>query len=202
MSRGRFVVLEGGEGSGKSTQVPMLAQRLREGGREVVVTFEPGATARGRRMRELLLDDHSDLDARAELLLIAADRAQHVAEVVSPALERGADVVSDRFAPSTLAYQGIARALGVDAVEAVSGFAAVGVEPDVVVVIDVDDATAEDRKRGEPDRLESAGAEFHRVVRQAYRDLARGRDWIVVDGSGSPDDVGEAIWTAVRSRLQ
>ena len=88
MTRGRFVVLEGGEGSGKSTQVPKLAERMRERGREVVVTFEPGATARGRRMRELLLDDHSDIDPRAELLLIAADRAQHVAEVVEPGRRR------------------------------------------------------------------------------------------------------------------
>jgi dTMP kinase len=200
-ARGRFIVLEGGEGCGKSTQLPRLAQRLRAAGREVVVTFEPGATARGARLRELLLDDHSDLDPRAELLLIAADRAQHVAEVVAPALARGADVVSDRFSPSTLVYQGAARGLGVDEAARVSTFAAAGIEPDLVIVIDVPDDLGEARVGGVPDRLEAAGVEFHRRVRAAYRELAPEHGWVVVDGRGDADDVEAAIWAAVEDRL-
>lgn len=199
--RGLFLVLEGGEGCGKSTQVPRLAQRLRDAGRDVLVTFEPGATARGARLRQLLLDDHSDLDPRAELLLIAADRAQHVAEVVAPALARGTDVVSDRFAPSTLVYQGVARGLGVDEVAAVSRFASGGLEPDLVVVIDVPDAVAEARAGTFPDRLEAAGADFHRTVRAAYRDLAPAHGWVVVDGTGTPDEVEAEIWKAVEGFL-
>src|SRR5262249_4074415 len=112
-----FVVVEGGEGVGKSTQVERLAAALRSDGREVVVTFEPGDTQVGRDLRTALLHADADLDPRAELLLLLADRAQHVAEVIRPALGRGAVVVCDRYMPSTLAYQGIARGLGVDAVE-------------------------------------------------------------------------------------
>jgi dTMP kinase len=200
-SRGRFLVVEGGEGCGKSTQVPRLARRLRDLGREVIVTFEPGATPRGAQLRDLLLDDHSHLDRRAELLLIAADRAQHVAEVVEPALARGADVVSDRYSPSTLAYQGVARGLGVDAVARVSEFAAAGVEPDLVVVLDVPDAVALERAAALPDRLESAGAEFHAAVRAAYRELAAARGWEIVDGSAPRDEVEAEIWRVVSTRL-
>ncbi|MCZ7535369.1 MAG: dTMP kinase [Acidimicrobiia bacterium] len=154
---GRFVVLEGGEGSGKSTQVPLLAQRLGATGREVVVTFEPGATKRGAELRRFLLHDGDPLDARAELLVMAADRAQHVAQVVRPALARGADVVCDRFEPSSLAYQGAARGLGVEAVESVSRWATGGLVADLVVVLDVPDDLAESRVPEERDRLESEG---------------------------------------------
>lgn len=201
MTRGRLVVVEGGEGSGKSTQVPRLAARLREAGREVVVTFEPGATARGRQIRDVLLEHHTPLEPRAELLLMAADRAQHVGEVVEPALARGADVVSDRFTPSTLAYQGVARGLGVDEVERITTFATGGLEPDVVVVLDVADEVAESRLPADRDRVEDAGATFHAAVRAAYRDLAASRGWVVVDGTATADDVEAAIWSVVADRL-
>ncbi len=198
---GRFVVLEGGEGSGKSTQVPLLARRLRAAGREVVVTFEPGATNRGAELRRFLLDGEEPLDARAELLVMAADRAQHVAQVVRPALERGVDVVCDRFEPSSLAYQGAARGLGVDAVESVSRWATGGVVPDLVVVIDVDDDLAESRVPAARDRLESEGAAFHASVRAAYRVLAADRGWAVVDGAPPPAEVAEAVWAVVAARF-
>jgi dTMP kinase len=199
--RGVFIVLEGGEGSGKSTQAQMLARRLRADGRDVVETFEPGGTARGALLRSVLLDDETPLDPRAELLLLAADRAQHVSELIEPALERGAVVVCDRFSPSTLVYQGVARGLGVDAVEAIDRFAAQGAQPDVVVVLDVSDSVARERLPEARDRFERAGADFHASVRAAYRDLALERGWIVVTGAAAPDVVAAAVWTAVTPHL-
>ncbi len=198
---GWFVVIEGGEGSGKSTQVALLGERFRAFGRETVVTREPGGTDRGAQIRELLLHDHARVDVRAELLLMLADRAQHVADVIRPALARGAVVVSDRFAPSTLVYQGIGRELGVETVERMSEWATGGLEPNLVVVLDVDDETAALRMTGAPDRLEDAGAEFHRSVREGYRLLAPMYGWAVIDGGGLIDDVSDDVWVAVRHIL-
>jgi dTMP kinase len=197
---GRLVVLEGGEGSGKSTQAALLARRLREHGREVVETFEPGATALGARVRELLLHGAA-LEPRAELLLLAADRAQHVAEIVRPALARGADVVSDRYAPSTLAYQGRARGLGVDVVASISRFAADGLEPDVVVVLDVARDEARARRPRASDRFERAPDDFHDAVVAAYRELSIAHGWAVVDGSGPPGEVAARVWDTCAALL-
>ena len=194
---GHFVVLEGGEGIGKSTQVARLAARLSERGVDVVTTFEPGATERGAALRQLLLHDGAPLDPRAELLLMAADRAAHVREVVRPALAAGKVVVCDRFAPSTLTYQGVGRGLGVEAVEAVSAFATDGLQPDLVIVLDVDDAVAARRRPVAEDRMERAGAEFHARVRAAYRELAARYGWVVVDGAGAVDAVADAVWAVV-----
>ncbi|HEX5616431.1 MAG TPA: dTMP kinase [Acidimicrobiia bacterium] len=191
------MVLEGGEGSGKSTQVAALAARLRADGRDVVETLEPGGTSLGRELRALLLHHDGPLDARAELLLLLADRAQHVHEVVEPALARGADVVSDRYTPSTLAYQGVARDLGVDEVARSSRWAAGGLEPDLVIVLDVAPETAVARGASGRDRFERAGVEFDARVRAAYRDLAREHGWPLVDASGSPDEVAAEVWRHV-----
>jgi dTMP kinase len=196
---GAFIVLEGGEGSGKSTQARLLADRVRADGREVVETFEPGGTARGAALRAALLDDDSPLDAHAELLLMAADRAQHVAEVIAPALARGAVVVCDRFSPSTLTYQGVGRGLGVDVVDAVDSLATRDAQPDIVIVLDVADEIARSRVPAARDRLERAGDEFHSIVRAAYRDLAPSRGWKIVDGSAEPSAVAEAVWAVVAS---
>src|SRR5438067_5631560 len=136
-ARPAFIVLEGGDGAGKSTQAGILVARLRDRGREVVATREPGATKAGATIRALVLGG-GDLDPRAEALLIAADRAEHVAEVIRPALGRGAVVVSDRYVPSSLAYQGVGRGLGVDEVARLSAWATGGLEPDLVIVFDVD----------------------------------------------------------------
>jgi dTMP kinase len=198
---GVFVVLEGGEGSGKSTQARILADRLRGEGREVIETFEPGGTARGARLRSVLLDDDTPLDPRAELLLLAADRAQHVAELIVPALEQGAVVVCDRYSPSTLVYQGVARGLGVDVVAEIDRFAAQDAVPDVVVVLDVSDAVALQRLPEARDRFERAGAKFHAAVRAAYRDLAAERGWVVVAGDAALDVVAAEVWNAVSPLL-
>ena len=198
---GAFIVLEGGDASGKSTQAVLLAGRLRELGRDVVETFEPGATPAGAAIRVLLLDGDGPIDPATEALLLAADRAQEVVEVIRPALARGADVVSDRYAPSSLAYQGVGRGLGVDAVEKLNRWATAGLDPDLVVVLDVDDAVAAARRTGPGDRLERAGTEFHAAVRDAYRTLATDRDWVVLDGDADVTTVAERVWEVVRERL-
>jgi dTMP kinase len=197
---GRFVVVEGGDGSGKSTQCVRLVDALRARGLDVVATVEPGGTPLGRELRRLLLDGGA-VDARAEALLMAADRAEHVATVVRPALARGAWVVTDRHVPSSLVYQGVVRALGVDEVAALSEFATGDLVPDLVVVLDVDDAVAESRRAPGSDRLEREGQDFHAAVRGAYRDLAARFGWTVVDGSGAPDAVTERLVAVVRERL-
>ena len=200
--RSRFVVLEGGDGSGKSTQVTRLAARLRADGRTVVETFEPGATALGSRIRALVLDGPGASvagaapDPTTEALLMAADRAQHVAEVIRPALDRGEWVVSDRFVPSSLVYQGVARGLGVEAVATASSWATGGLEPDLVVVLDVDDDVA-DARRDESDRLEREGSDFHASVRAGYRALAASHGWTVVDANGPPELVADLVWKVV-----
>jgi dTMP kinase len=199
---GRFVVIEGGDASGKSTQAALLVERLRGLGRDVVLTFEPGATEAGAEIRELLLHSAGSIEPLAETLLLAADRAQEVADIVRPALARGADVVSDRYVPSSLAYQGVGRGLGIEKVEKLNRWATGGLEPDVVVVLDVDDAVAASRRAVPGDRLERAGAEFHAAVRNAYRSLAAERGWALVDGNADVDVVAERVWGVVRERLE
>lgn len=198
---GRFVVLEGGDGSGKSTQLRRLAAWLRGRGVDVVETFEPGATEAGAAMRELLLHRPEPIDPVAEALLMAADRAQHVATVIRPALARGAWVLSDRFLPSSLVYQGVVRGLGVDAVAELNRLAVGEVAPDLVVLLDVDDAVAEARRGSESDKLEAEGAAFHARVRAAYRDLARTNGWVTVDANGALDDVAAALQRALSPLL-
>ncbi len=195
------MVFEGGEGSGKSTQARLLAERW-----GALLSFEPGGTAMGARLREMLLDPaNADLDARAEALLMAADRAQHVATVLRPALNRGKDVVCDRFVGSSLAYQGHARGLGVEEIEDISAFATDGLTPDLVVLLEVDAGEAQRRlaAAGKPDRFESAGAEFHHRVAEGYRMVAAHNldRWVVLDGTGPVDEVAERVAAVVSDRL-
>jgi dTMP kinase len=196
----RFVVLEGGDATGKSTQVHLLAARLREAGHDVVETFEPGATHLGARLRTLLLDEDGPIDPIAEALLMAADRAEHVAGVVRPAMQRGAWVVSDRFEPSSLAYQGVGRGLGVAEVGQLNELATAGIVPDLVVVLDLAPEVARERL-GRRDRMEGEGDAFALAVHEAYRDLARSRGWALVDAAGDVDTVADAIWAVVEERL-
>jgi dTMP kinase len=195
MSRGRLIAFEGGEASGKSTQAAALAERL-----GALLTREPGGTALGRRVRDLVLDpDAAELHPRAEALLLAADRAQHVAELVAPALAAGQDVVTDRFSGSTLAYQGYGQGLRVDDLVWLSRWASDGLEPDLVVLLDVEPVVAVARQGGRPlDRLEARDAGVHQRVRDGYRALAQAdsRRWAVVDGSGSESAVAARVWEA------
>jgi len=198
---GRFVVLEGGEGSGKSTQAKRLAKRLEAAGRETLLTHEPGHTPLGESIRKLLLHEDWDLTPRAELLLMLADRAQHTSEVIRPALADGKVVVCDRFTPSSMTYQGVGRGLGVEPVEQISAFAAGGLEADLVVVLDLADDIASARVAAERDRMERAGEDFHDAVRHAYRSLAERYGWTLVDGSGTRDEVAARVWAAVEPVL-
>lgn len=184
---GRFIVFEGGEGSGKSTQARLLAEA-----RGALLTHEPGDTELGTTVRRLVLGPGGGpLDARAEALLLLADRAQHVATVIRPALESGRDVVCDRFSGSTLAYQGYGRGLDVGSLETMSRWASGGLEPDVVVLLDV----VAGRSTGTPDRMEAEDAAFHARVAGGYRTLAAADPdrWIVVDGSGTIDEVAARV---------
>jgi dTMP kinase len=198
---GRFIVLEGGEGVGKSTQVVELTRRLRAHGCRVHETREPGGTQLGTAIRGVLLHSDDPLDVHAELLLLLADRAQHVAEVIRPRVAAGEIVVCDRFVPSTLAYQGAARGVGVEIVEELSAWAAQGVTPDLVIVLDLPDEIAEARVAKERDRLERAGDEFHAKVRAAYRELAASRGWALVGALGPPDEVAARVWKVVEPIL-
>ena len=206
MSRGRFVVLEGGDGSGKSTQSARLATWLRAQGLTVVETFEPGSGPTGAILRELLLHGPESVAPVTEALLMAADRAQHVAAEIEPALARGDWVVCDRYVPSSLVYQGVVRELGVDVVEQLSAVATAGLAPDVVVLLDVSDAIAEmrradARRTDDGDRLEREGSAFHASGRAAYRDLAPERGWVVVDADGEVEGVAQLVVDAVAPLL-
>ncbi|WP_419924445.1 dTMP kinase [Candidatus Poriferisocius sp.] len=196
---GRLIAFEGGEAVGKSTQARLLAERL--GAR---LTFEPGATELGAQIRFLVLDKADLLvSPRAEALLMAADRAQHVAEVIRPALQAGVDVVTDRFIGSSLAYQGLGRGLGADEVLALSLFATGGLRADLVVVLEVDDEVVRKRQASPGDRIESEAAEFHRRVVEGYRTLAEQNpdQWVVIDGDRPVGEVAEAVFAAVQERL-
>jgi dTMP kinase len=196
-----FIVVEGGEGVGKSTQVDLLVERLQAAGHAVDKTREPGGTQRGAELRERLLHDPRGVDPDEELELMLEDRRIHLEERIAPDLEQGIVVVCDRFSPSTLAYQGVARGLGLEKVEAKIRAVIGNVEPDVVVVLDLPDDVAEARLTGDRDRFERAGTEFHARVRAAYRELAPERGWVIVDASGAPAEVADRVWAAVAPHL-
>ncbi|MBW8059292.1 MAG: dTMP kinase [Solirubrobacterales bacterium] len=193
-----FVSLEGIDGSGKSTQARLLAEAL---GPETLLIREPGGTGAAERIRELLAEPALELDPLAELLLFLAARADLTARVIRPALDAGRDVVSDRFADSSVAYQGAARGLGVGEVISLTGSATEGLWPDLTVLLRVDPEVGMDRADGD-DRFESEGLELQRAVAQAYEEIAKiaSDRVVVVDGEGTVEEVHERVMEAVRSR--
>lgn len=195
-----YIAFEGAEGCGKSTQAGRLGEAL-----DAVITRETGGTAIGRRLREILHDTSvADLDVHAETLIVAADRAQHLAEVVRPALAAGRHVVSDRSVYSTLAYQGHGRGLPIDEVRRINEWAVGETWPDLVVLLTVPDYVAAERMRKRQlDRFEQAGDDFHRRVDNGFAEMAAAdpAHWIVVGASGPKDDVANLIRNAVRQRL-
>jgi dTMP kinase len=196
-----FVTFEGGDGSGKSTQAELAAAFLAESGREVVATREPGGTPLGERIRELLLDG-PEMSAWAEASLFAAARAELAERVIRPALARGAIVVSDRYVDSSLAYQGVARGLGVDRVLDLNA-AVADLLPDRTFVLLVDEATAAARLGRRPDRIEREGADFRAAVDEGYREVAgRFPDRVVVlDGSLEREELAARVREELSARV-
>ncbi|MEA2514481.1 MAG: dTMP kinase [Thermomicrobiales bacterium] len=195
---GIFIVFEGPEGSGKTTQARRLATRLSAQGRDVVLTREPGGTPIGEQVRTILLDQtNCAMLPETEALLYSAARAQHVGDVIRPALERGAVVICDRFADSTLAYQGGGRGLSMDDLRAIQRLATGGLTPTLRILVDLPVEVGLRRRFGvedEVNRLDVAGIEFHRRVRSAYLEMAAlDQSWIVIDGDDSVDVVEERI---------
>lgn len=207
MHPGLFITLEGIEGSGKSTQQARLAEHLRGLGHEVVQTREPGGTPTGDRIRAILLDPAlPELSPTTEMLLFAASRAQHVRELLRPALARGAVVLCDRYLHSSLAYQAWARGLGRDAVLAANAPAVDGLLPDVILLLDmsVESAFARAAERGRLDRIELAGRGFHHAVHAGFH-TERDRDperFVTIDATGSADAVFTRIMAAITPRLE
>lgn len=196
---GRLIAFEGGEGSGKSTQAKVLADRI-----GALLTFEPGDTVLGASVRSILLDKEDlEITPRAEALLMAADRAQHVDEVIRPALATGRTVVTDRYIPSSVAYQGFGRQLDPTEIANLSAWATNDLLPDLVLLLVVPPSVSLERTGGPRDRLEGAGADFHKRVhdgflQQAIHDTDR---FAVIDGRRPPADVAEAIWDVVSLRF-
>ncbi len=201
--RGWFISFEGGDGSGKSTQLRLLTEALNEEGAPVLATREPGGTDLGLQLRNLVQHGPEDVDARTEALLYAADRAYHVATVIRPALDQGLTVLEDRYIDSSVAYQGAARQLGTEEVEGLSLWATENLLPDLTLLFDVPVELGLERAGATPDRLERAGIDFHRRVRQQYLALADAHPdrIIVIDGVGSVQEVfhrmTRALWEAV-----
>jgi dTMP kinase len=195
---GRFIVFEGGEACGKSTQSQLLARRL-----GALLTHEPGGTRLGMAVRNLVLDiENSELDPNAEALLIAADKAQHVAQVIRPALEQG-DVVCDRFVASSLVYQGFGRGVDMAQLRSLLSFATGGLEPNLTVLLEAPLELVEARLGPDRDRFESESQAFHARVRDGYRTLA-GEDperWVVIDGAGTVAEVAQRVLDVVHERL-
>lgn len=200
-SSGLFVCFEGGEGAGKSTQAQLLAEALAD--RDVVLTREPGGTAVGRRIREILLDPATgSLDHRAEALLYAADKSEHLRSVVRPALARGAVVVTDRYVDSTLAYQGAGRDLYQGELEWIVRWATEGLRPHLTVLLDVDPSDGLGRF-AERDRIEAEGLEFHMRVRKCFLELA-GQDtdhYLVLNARLDREELAQAVLERVKSLL-
>ncbi len=206
---GRFVVIDGGEGCGKSTQIRLLAEHLQAQGKAITVTREPGGTPVGERIRDLLLDPaHPEMDPVTEVLLFCASRAQHCRELILPALERGEIVLCDRFSESTAAYQGFAGGLGFDLVRQVNDVATGGLEPDLLVILDIDPVEGLRRKAGEhahdADRIEKLSLGFHQRVREGFLEYARLNPGFarVVDASAPADKVHETLRGLVGELLQ
>lgn len=195
---GLFITLEGGDGTGKSTQSALIGDWYTEQGREVVFTREPGGTDLGNELREIVLHSRGHIAPRAEALLYAADRAHHIATVVRPALERGAVVIQDRYLDSSVAYQGAGRVLDPEEVRHVSMWATEGLVPDVTVVLDLDPAIGRDRldaANKQFDRLEAEALDFHTRVREAYLAMAAAEPerFLVVDATLDRDAIRDAI---------
>ena len=203
-ARGVFITFEGGDGSGKSTQIQSVRDWFESRGREVIVTREPGGTELGTEIRRLVQNGPEDVDARTEALLYAADRAYHVATVIAPALERGAVVLGDRYIDSSLAYQGAARSLGVDEIASLSAWATRGLYPSLTFLLDLPPEVGARRRTDAPDRMERESMDFHERVRHEYLRLADAEPEriVVIDAVGTVDEVFSEIRGVLVERFE
>ena len=211
MAAGRFITFEGGEGCGKSTQIRLLADRLRAAGKEVLLTREPGGTALAEKIRSLVREESDDPpNSRAETLLFIASRAQVVENVIRPALASGTWVLCDRFADSTFAYQGYGRGLDLDELKRINSFATGGLEPDMTILLNVSPEVSAKRMRAreaatntDADRMEKVGDGFHARLRQGFLELAAAEPerFAVIQADGSVEEVEEAVWNSIQPML-
>ena len=200
-TRGLLIAFEGGEGAGKSTHLRRLTERLDRLGVAHLLVREPGGTQAGERIRQIVLDPDTPIYAETELLLYLASRAEFVRRVVEPALDRGELVLADRFEMSTYAYQGIARALGLERVRDLNDFATGGLKPDGTVLLSLDPDVGRGRQTGAGDRLEQEHAEFHRAVARAYAELAESEPGVITIRSEGPvEEVQERLWAELSAR--
>ena len=211
MAAGRYITFEGGEGCGKSTQIRLLADRLRVAGKEVLLTREPGGTALAEKIRSLVREESDDPpNSRAETLLFIASRAQVVENVIRPALASGTWVLCDRFADSTFAYQGYGRGLDLEELKRINSFATGGLEPDRTILLNVSPEVSAKRMRAreaatntDADRMEKAGDGFHARLRQGFFELAAAEPerFAVIQADGSVEEVEEAVWNSIQPML-
>ena len=202
-----FITFEGLDSSGKSTQAKLLAEELKEEGKQVVFLREPGGTGISEKIRSILLDrDHLEMDQLAELFLFSAARTQLVTEVIQPALSAGMIVLCDRFHDSTTAYQGYGRGLDLDAVKRINTVATKGLLPDVTFILDIPTSEIQRRRsraKLDVDRMESSGLEFYEKVRKGYQAIARGepKRCVLLDGSKPLQELREEIWSILSTKL-
>lgn len=211
MATGRFITFEGGEGCGKSTQIRLLAERLRAAGKEVLLTREPGGTALAEKIRSLVREESDDPpNSRAETLLFIASRAQVVESVIRPALASGTWVLCDRFADSTFAYQGYGRGLDLEELKRINSFATGGLEPDRTILLNVSPEVSAKRMRvreaatnTDADRMEKAGDSFHARLKQGFLELAAAEPdrFAVIQADGGVEEVEEAVWNSIQPML-
>ena len=205
---GLFVAFEGGDGAGKSTQAGLLAQAVSDAGRRVVRTREPGGTPVGEKLRSLVLEHgQGDIDAKTEALIFAAARAAHATQVISPALHRGEVVISDRYADSSIAYQGMGRGLGTDAIASLNDWATSGLWPDLTVLLDVAPSEGRVRRTADAapeDRMESEPDDFHAAIRAAFLDLAAAHPerYLVLSANADIGELAHTIAQRVHALLQ
>ena len=199
---GFFVVFEGGDGAGKSTQVKQLTEKLTKLNETVVLTREPGGTELGKKIREILLDQNEfEVSPRMEALLFAADRSINMSQIIKPALEKGNVVIADRHIDSSIAYQGVGRGLGAQTIEEISRWAVQGIVPDLTVLLDVDANTGQSRLQTK-DRLDRESNDFHTKVNQAFRDLAKAYPdrYIVIDAAKPVEEISDLVFNAYKAK--
>ena len=195
--KGKFIVFEGIDRSGKTTQAKILAEKLKKYGRDVLFTFEPGDSPLGRKIREILLNSDEFIPPLAETFLFEADRNIHIEKVIKPALEQGIWVISDRYTYSTIAYQSGGKGVPLEIVEKLNNIATEKLNPDLVFLIDISPDEAM-RRKGIPDRMEKEGEEFLEKVRNTYLQLARNnKNFVVIDGTLTVEKISEIIWKRI-----